>query len=153
MVDPDAYLESLQNFCKPGGLIAIICPDFVDGDGFPPSFYYGTTPRRFREKLASFPIADIGHHLLDLLWFAPRWKRKARSTAPGAFWINLKPRILYGADYSIDADVVHLPRLLDLVWWLEARGASIIATSLSLPGVSESVLKHNCYVVARKPIA
>jgi len=152
VVDPPLYLESMWRFCKPGGLIAVICPDFVDGDGFPPSFFYGVTARHAREKLLSLAIADVLGHLLDLLWFAPQWKREARSSLPGAFWINVKPRILHGAAYSIDADAIHLPRLKDLIWWLEARGASVIETSRSLSGVSETVLKHNCYVVARKPI-
>ncbi len=149
IVDPTNYLESMWNLCKPGGLIVIICPDFVDGDGFPPSFYYGKTPRRFRKKLASLDLMDAGKHVLDLFWSAPHWKARARAASPGAFWINLKPRILHGADYSIDADAVHLPRLRDLVWWLEKRGASIITTSHSLPDIDPSILKHNSYVVAR----
>jgi SAM-dependent methyltransferase len=153
VVDPAGYLESMWKFCKPGGLIAVICPDFVDGEGLPPSFFYGKTSKRIREKLAALAFADVGQHLLDLLWFAPRWKSLARSTAPGAFWINLRPRILHGAPYSIDADAVHLPRLDDLVFWLQERGAEIVATSRSLPNVNPTVLRHNCYVVARKAVA
>jgi hypothetical protein len=132
-------------------LIGVICPDFIDGDGYPPSFYYGTTPRRFRAKVASLALKDALSHLTDLFILAPRWKRRARSSPPGAFWINLAPRIFAGADYTIDADAVHLPRLNDLVSWLEQRSASIVETSLSLPGVDKGVLKHNCYVLVRKP--
>lgn len=151
VVEPPAYLERIWKFCKPGGFIAVICPDFIDGESFPPSFYYGKTPRRLREKLRSFAFGDACKHLLDLFWSAPRWKTRARSTAPGAFWINLEPRILRDAEYSIDADAVHLPRLSDLVWWLEQRGAEILGTSRSMQGIDSSVLRHNCYVVARKP--
>jgi ubiquinone/menaquinone biosynthesis C-methylase UbiE len=150
IADPPAYLDRMWKFCKPGGLIALICPDFVDGESFPPSFYYGQTPRRLREKLRSLALIDACQHLLDLFWFAPRWKACARSMAPGAFWINLEPRIFRGAEYSIDADAVHLARLKDLVWWLQNRGASIIATSRMLPHVDPSILKHNCYVLARR---
>ncbi|MEP7015974.1 MAG: class I SAM-dependent methyltransferase [Verrucomicrobiota bacterium] len=152
IVDPRSYLESMWDFCKPGGLIAIICPDFVDGDGFPPSFFFGKTPRRFREKLFSFALADAFLHLLDLAWHAPVWKSRARAASPGAFWINLMPRILHGAEYSVDADAVHLPRLKDIVWWLEKRGAAILETSRSMKNVSDEVLRYNCYAVARKPL-
>jgi SAM-dependent methyltransferase len=152
IVDSPSYLETMWNFCKPGALLAIICPDFVDGDGFPPSFYYGKTSQRFRTKIHSFSFADAFAHLFDLFWLVPRWKTYARSMSPGAFWINTKPRILYGADYSIDADAVHLPRLKDLVWWFEQRGASIVATSQSFLDIPAAILKHNCYVVARKPV-
>lgn len=151
IVDPPAYLESMWGFCKPGGLIAIICPDFVDGSGFAPSFYYGTTPRRLREKVRSLNFIDAIRHLLDLFCVVPLWTARARRSQPGAFWINLKPRILAGANYSIDADAVHLPRLKDLVWWLEQRNATVIATSRSLPDIDPSILRYNCYVLARKP--
>jgi len=151
VVDPIAYLESMWSFCKSGGLIAIICPDFVDGSGFAPSFYYGATPRRLREKLRSLNFIDALKHLLDLFCIAPLCIARARRSQPGVFWINLKPRILAGADYSIDADAVHLSRLKDLVWWLERCGATVITTSRSLPEIDPSILRYNCYVVARKP--
>jgi SAM-dependent methyltransferase len=152
IVDPPAYLENMWRLCKPGGLIAIICPEFVDSCDFPPSFYYGKTPRRFREKLCSLSFVDALTHLFDLFWVAPRWKKRARVAAPGAFWINVQPRILAGAPYSIDADAVHLPRLKDLVWWLEHRGAIIEATAQALPAIDPAILRYNCYVVARKPV-
>lgn len=150
VVDPPAYLEDMWKFCKPGGFIGIICPDFVDGEGFPPSFYYGHTPRRLRTKFQSFALIGAYKHLLDLFRFAPRWKRCARSASPGAFWINLAPRILHGAEYSVDADAVHLPRLKDLIWWLEQRGAAIVETSQTMPDVDPAILRYNCYVLARK---
>jgi SAM-dependent methyltransferase len=152
IVDPPAYLEMMWNFCKPGGLIAVICPDFIDGDGLPPSFYYGKTSRRLREKIISLAFADASQHLFDLFWLAPRWKKRARATEPGAFWINLQPRVLRGAEYSIDADAVHLSRLKDLVWWFEQRDGTVAATSRTLSDVDPAVLRHNCYVVAQKPI-
>jgi SAM-dependent methyltransferase len=152
IADPPAYLENMWRLCKPGGLIAVICPDFIDNHDFPPSFYYGKTPRRFREKLRSLAFADACEHLFDLFWLAPRWKTHACAAAPGAFWINLQPRILAGAPYSIDADAVHLARLKDLVWWLERSGAIIETTSQTLPDIDHAILRYNCYVLARKPI-
>jgi 2-polyprenyl-3-methyl-5-hydroxy-6-metoxy-1,4-benzoquinol methylase len=151
VVNPQAYLEQLWGFCRPGGLIGVICPEFVTSDDFPPSLFYGRSPRRLREKIASLSLVDAAEHVIDLQLNAPRWKARARAEAPGAFWINLKPRILHGAEYSIDADAVHLPRLADLVWWFEQRGGEIMATSTSLPEIPASVLRYNCYVLAKKP--
>jgi SAM-dependent methyltransferase len=151
VVDPQRYLRKLWDLCRPGGLIGVICPDFVDGEGYPPSFYYGITPRHLRAKIASMSLIDALTHLTDLFILAPRWKRRARSSAPGAFWMNLAPRILAGTEYTIDADAVHLPRLKDLVWWLTQRGGRILETSLSLSLVNRAVLKHNCYVLVEKP--
>jgi len=149
VVDPPAYLERLWRFCQPGGQLAIICPEFIDGDSLPLSVFYGGTPRRFREKLQALDFGDAWAHLYDLKWQSARWQRRARAAVPGAFWINLQPRALHGAEYSIDADAVHLPRLKDLVWWLEQRGATILETSRSLRGINPEVLRFNCYVLAR----
>lgn len=151
VVDPPRYLKTMWKFCKPAGLLAIICPDFVEGESLPPSVFYGTTPRRLREKILSLALGDMIEHCIDLFWRARRWKRRLRMEKPGAFWINLRPRVLHGANYSIDADAVHLPRLQDISGWLENHGASILATSRSMKNVPESVLRFNCYVVARKP--
>ncbi|MCX6982986.1 MAG: class I SAM-dependent methyltransferase [Verrucomicrobia bacterium] len=151
VVDPPAYLERMWTLAKPGGVIAVICPDFVDGESLPPSLYYGKTTRRLREKIVALDWIDACRHLIELKCAAPRWKARARAHAPGAFWMNLAPRVLHGAAYSIDADAVHLPRLTDLLWWLERRGAEILTTSHTLAGIEPAALRHNCYAVARKP--
>ncbi len=153
VVHPPDYLEGLWQFCEPGGHVAVICPDFVDGGALPPSLYYGRTPRRLREKGRAQAWGDLATHALDLWWRAPRWKAKAKARGPGAFWMNLQPRALHGASYSIDADAVHLPRLVDLTWWLVQRGAKIVVRSDTMPGVGRDVLRYNCYVLARKPVA
>ncbi|MEO8352976.1 MAG: methyltransferase domain-containing protein [Chthoniobacteraceae bacterium] len=151
VVNPTGYLEKMWSLCREEGLLAVICPEFVDGEGFPPSLYYGRTPRRLRQKLASFAFVDAFQHALDLLWFAPRWKRRARSAAPGAFWINTRPSELQGQTHGVDTDAVHLPRMTDITAWMQNRGANIIATSETLPAIPTEILRYNCYVLARKP--
>ena len=141
----------MLEFCHPGGLIAIICPDFVESPDFPPSFWYGRTARRLREKLATFSLADALAHVIDLTWFARRWRKRARIASDGAFWINLKPRIFADPHYSIDTDAIHLPRLKDLIWWLRENNGTIIATSHTLPDIDPNVLRYNCYALARMP--
>ena len=152
IADPLAYLESLWRYCRPGGLVGIICPEFISCPGMPPSIFFGTTPRRLREKLQSFSLVDAFRHLVDWKWSAPRFQQQARRCPPGAFWINLKPRILHGAqEFSSDIDAVHFPRLQDLVWFFEQKNAEIVQTSARMPGIREEILRHSCYVLARKP--
>ena len=150
VVDPVAYLDRLRQHCKPGGLIGIICPEFIDSDGFPPGVFFGKTPQRFREKLTSLSLLDAFGHFNDLKLTGPRWKQAAQNSPPGAFWINLRPRVLHGAPYSIDADAVHCSRLKDLVWYLNQKGDSIVQSSAQMPGVAPEILRFNCYVLARK---
>jgi SAM-dependent methyltransferase len=152
IADPPKYLDLLWQYCRPGGLIAIICPEFIASSGFAPSIFFGRTPRRLRDKLKAGQIADTVGHLLDLRFRAPLWKKRARTSPPGAFWTNLKPRILHGHDYQIDTDAVHLVQLRDLIWFFENKGAEILQTSANLPGISPEVLSYNCYLLARKPV-
>jgi SAM-dependent methyltransferase len=151
VTNPPEYLQQMWDYCRPGGLIGIICPDFVDGAGIPRSIYFGTSPGRIRSKVAQGHLWDALLHVLELTIVAPLWKRRARAMPPGVFWINLEPSDLAGQDHGIDGDAVHLPRMLDISDWLEKRGAKIVATSQTLSGVAGHVLKHNCYVLAKKP--
>jgi SAM-dependent methyltransferase len=153
IADPPAYLELLWRFCRPGGLIGIICPEFIASPGYAPSIFYGRTPRRFSTKLKAGDVADAVAHWLDLKWHAPRWKQRALAAPPGAFWINLKPRIFHEDGYDIDTDAVHLVQLKDLVWFFETRGAEILQTSHSVPGVDPAVSRFNCYLLVRKPVS
>jgi SAM-dependent methyltransferase len=151
VANPPAYLESLWRYCRPGGLIGIICPEFIDGPDTAPSIFFGTTPRRFREKIRTFNLIDAAGHLIDLKIRAVRWKKIAQSDPSGSFWINLQPGVLAGADYSIDADAIHLTRLKDIIGFFKQKGAEIVQTSAQMPGVAPEVLRFNCYGLFRKP--
>ncbi len=151
VTNPLAYLQQMWDYCRPGGLIGIICPDFVDGGGIPKSIYFGTSPGRIRSKVAQGQLWDVLLHVLELTIVAPLWKRRARAMPPGAFWINLEPSDLAGQEHELDGDAVHFPRMVDISDWLEKRGSKILATSRTLPNIPASVIRHNCYVLAKKP--
>ena len=102
VTNPPAYLDRMWSLCKPGGLVAIICPEFIDTNCLPPSLFYGRTPRRFREKLRAGDFADAARHPIDLKWTAARWKARARRTPAGGFWMNLRPSELHGAVHGIE---------------------------------------------------
>jgi SAM-dependent methyltransferase len=153
VADPPAYLEFLWRCCRPGGLIGILCPEFIECPGFPPSIFFGRTPRRFTQKLRSGSMIDAFSHWLDWKFSAPRWKKVALAAPAGAFWMNLRPRVLHGADYNIDTDAIHLTRLKDVVWFFQQKGAEIVQTSAQMPGVSPNVLQFNCYALIKKPDA
>jgi SAM-dependent methyltransferase len=151
VVDPPAYLERMWRCCRPGGLIAIICPEFIEGPGLAPSVFYGRTPRRFREKIRTFNLLDALQHLVELKMLGPRWKGRVRRSAPGSFWINLQPAALNGGAYVIDADAVHLVGLRELAWYFRERRAEIIRSSAEMTAVSSDVRRYNCYVLVKKP--
>jgi len=151
VADPLTYLESLWRYCRPGGLIGIICPEFIDSPGFPLSIFFGRTPRRLRQKLQAGDFMDACRHVVDWKIRAPLWKRRLQSSTPGAFWLNLAPGVLHGAGYSIDADAIHLVRLKDLAWFFRQKNAEIVQTSTEMSDITPDVLEHNCYLLVRKP--
>lgn len=151
VVNPISYLHELWDMSLPGGSLAIICPDFIDGQGFAPSIYFGKSPARIRQKITNKDFAGVIGHLADLLLRAPIWKIRARLSRPGAFWINLDPREFSNSRHSPDSDAIHLPRLKDILWWLDGMGAEIAASSSTFQIESKAVRNHNCYVFARKP--
>lgn len=151
VLDPKAYLEQMWNFCKPGGFVAIICPEFIQSTGLAPSIFYGKTPRRLREKVKTVSLSDAIQHVMDLKIRAPIWKKRIRSSPPGSFWINLLPSVLHGASYTIDADAVHIVGMRDLLWFFQQKGAPLLQDSTRMRDVPLEVLKFNCYALARKP--
>jgi ubiquinone/menaquinone biosynthesis C-methylase UbiE len=153
VVDPRAYLERMWRLCRSGGSIAILCPEFVDCPDFPPSFFYGKTPRRLREKLQSLSLLDAAQHLLDVKVRGRDWKNRARDCPPGAFWINMRPRVLQRVSYCIDSDAVHLVTRRDLVWFFQQKGAEVLRTSADMCDVAPEILRYNCYVLVRKPVS
>ncbi|MEI6491864.1 MAG: class I SAM-dependent methyltransferase [Verrucomicrobiota bacterium] len=151
VTNPPGYLQQLWDYCRPGGMIGIICPDFVDGEGIPQSIYYGTSPGRIRSKIAQGRLCDALLHALEVKVLGSIWKSRARAMSPGAFWMNLDPSDLAGQEHSIDGDAVHFPRMVDIDDWFKQHGAEILATSRTLPNIPADILKHNCYVLAKKP--
>jgi SAM-dependent methyltransferase len=152
VVDPEAYLQRLWDCCRPGGLIGVICPEFIDSVGVAPSIFYGQTPRRFRQKVVSGDLMDALNHLLDWKVRVPAWKRRAKLSPPGIFWINVAPRALSSNHFVIDADAVHLVRVKDIEHWLSNAGAEIITRGRTMRGVSPEILAYNGYVLARKAL-
>lgn len=153
VVEPEAYLRRLWNLCRPGGLVAVICPEFVDNEVPPPSLFYGRTARRLRHKFQRLALGDAVGHVLDLKRRVVAWKQAAQAAPPGAFWLNLRPRVLHGAEYVVDADAVHLVRRLDIEWFFRQTGAELVQTSASMDGIPFDILQFNAYVLAHKSVA
>jgi hypothetical protein len=107
VVRPVEYLELLWSYCRSGGIIGIICPDYIDGDGIPLSVYFGSSALRIREKVMRGRFWDLACHLYEWKVLAPKWKQKAREMKSGAFWMNLDPSDLAGHPHRIDGDAVH----------------------------------------------
>lgn len=151
VVHPEMHLQSLWDYTKPGGLIAVLCPDFVNCGFFPRSVFFGTTCARLSSKLKKGRILDSIDHVLDWKIRGPLWLRRSKREAPGAFWINLRPRVLEDGDGFMDADAVHLTRYEDIADWFEKRGAFPIRSSRMMTDVAKEISRFNMYILVKKP--
>jgi SAM-dependent methyltransferase len=151
VVDPKAHLSQMWERVRPGGLLAVICPDFINCRSLPNSVYYGTTPARLSHKLRLGRYWDAIAHLLDHQINSKKWITRANALPPGAFWINLTPRVLHEDSYDIDSDAVHLPRFEDISQWISEKGGRILSSSRMMPQVPIEIARFNMYLLAVKP--
>ena len=95
-------------------------------------------------------LPDALAHLWDLFVVLPPLIRRARSATPPSFWINLEPRILAEAAYSIDADAVYLPSLRDIIGWFKNKRLSVEETAFDLPELKNCTSYPVAYALIRK---
>lgn len=151
-VHPEQHLQTLWDTAKPGGKVAVLCPDFVNCGSFPKSIFYGLTPGRLSSKLKRKCFLDALEHFLDWKIRGPKWLRNCQKQAAGAFWINLAPKVLLDNDGYLDADAVHITRYEDIFEWFRTRGAIVLRTSKNMVGIPPGISKFNMYLLAQKPV-
>ncbi len=149
---PLEHLNLLSRLVKPGGLVAVICPEFIQSECLSPSVFFGFTPRRLREKLQTLSFLDFLAHCCDLFRVRHQVKR-ILNAPPGSFYINLKPRVLYHSEWCSDQDAVCFTGLRDVRWWFENNGFSIEKTSEEFRESHPDTTKYSMYVLARKPLS
>lgn len=148
IVHPEAYLRLLLDFIRPGGSLAVICPEFVDGCGLSASVYFGRTARRFSQKLKSGSLIDAATHLYELFIRYPAARRHVASQGGDRFFLNLAPRCLVDSVYQVDCDAVCLVGERRLESWCAGRNLEIVARGKAMPGVAHHFKRDSAYVCA-----
>jgi SAM-dependent methyltransferase len=147
-VYPDRYLNEMYRLIKPGGIIAIICPDFR-GSGGMNSFVYGTSSLELREKLKMGRLWDVLLHLYERKFAFPRkiTQEYGVKIKNKRFLIYPNPKCIDGKWYS-DTDAVYFAGQEEIQGFLETMNCQILAQ----PSNVDDDMFSFCYVVAKKGV-
>ena len=141
-VFPVRLLGELVRVAAPGGVIVIICPDFLGRNGIP-SQRAGMSPGTGREKLRNGKIWDAFLTGFDRKVRIPLRAAVCRREADEGrgFWINLEPSC-FTDPFIADYDAVHLTYKPEILAFLRTQRVEILD--------SRSENRNQIFVVGRK---
>jgi SAM-dependent methyltransferase len=144
-VHPDQLLRRMVETCKPGGRIAVLCPNAQSGMNSLRSGFSGLTNR---DKLKRAQLLDLAASYIEQRWVWPARIRAIHESSL-TFPIYLRPRC-FDAPWWSDTDAVYLATASKLARYFETLGCSIEVTSRDVEAAPES-RDAVIYLVARKP--
>jgi SAM-dependent methyltransferase len=142
-VRPDLLLRRMVDTCKPGGRVAVLCPNFATRMN---SLRSGTSGLTKREKLRGLRFLDLAKAVVDEKYVWPkRVETIHRSTM--TFPVYLRPRC-FEAAYSSDFDAVYLTSERKMTGFLSTLGCEVDPITQAAPNTAlrEAII----YLIARK---
>ncbi|MDB4990631.1 MAG: hypothetical protein JWN04_5809 [Myxococcaceae bacterium] len=143
-IRPDLLLSRMYECCKPGGRIALLCPNAETGMN---SLRSGWSAISKREKMRRLRLVDLLASVVEERWIWPR-RVEAIHRSSIAFPIYLKPRCL-DAPYWSDNDAVYMATERKLEAFLRGLGCEIDPASASAP--QPELRGAIIYLIAQKP--
>ncbi len=141
---PDRMLRRMAEAVRPGGRVAILCPDFEPGM---PSLRAGFTAATRRDKFRRLQWLDLAWGIVQDKVFWPRRLRAVHRSSM-RLPIYLHPRCL-DAPYYSDTDAVFLATEAKIADHLQSLGLEVTTRGrrLDLPHAANLGI---CYVIAEK---
>jgi hypothetical protein len=134
---PDLLLKRMVETCKPGGRVAIICPDFSAGMN---SLRSGRSAFTKKDKLQRLRLIDFLLSYVEEKWLWPARIREIHRSSM-KFPIYLRPRCL-DAPYFSDSDAVYLTSESKMASALRALGCEIefTASAVRKPNLGNGII-------------
>ena len=142
---PHLFLQEAFRLTKPGGLLAILCPQFRPA-GRIPSLRFGNAIAPLRAKIHQGSWFDAAVHLWNRNIRFPAFIRHRFPRQSVPFLINLNPTCLSGPYYA-DNDAVYFVDRKEVVDTLAGMGAADVTDSLAAPAPQNS---NVCFIIAKK---
>lgn len=140
---PQKMLDEMYRVVRPGGCVAIICPNCRPH--MMPSMWSGLTASpSVRKKIQRFNIPDVILHVLDKKLFFPNYCRSSH-LEKGEFLIYSEPACLY-SDWRPDTDAVYWADQPEVINYLTSKGGSVVADRDSVDKTATGTL----FCVVRK---
>ncbi len=154
IVYPREFLKA-SSFCvKPGGFLAVLCPNYLDRGFLPSQHFFGRTQGGIKAKIRKFQWIEALIEIVDRYIIYPGLIRKARlmSKDSGAWLVNLRPLCLETESWTRDWDAVYMAGEDEVANYIKNLGFKIIERGAILRETDNSVTYPEfCYVLAQKP--
>lgn len=154
IIYPRQFLEASTLCVKPGGFLAVLCPDYLDRGFLPSQYFFGRKPGGIKAKIKKLDWAEAFIEVVDRYIIYPRLIRKARLMYKngGAWLINLRPLCLEAESWVRDWDSVYMAGEDEVASYIENLGFNIVERGALLRKTDNTnAYPRFCYVLAQKP--
>ncbi len=146
MVYPRDFLAACAGAVRPGGLLAVLCPDYLRRGVLPSQHYFGLRPGGIKAKLMRGELADAALSAAEKFFSYPRLMRSARGAAGGTWLMNLRPVCLESSGWRTDWDAVYAAGEGEAAGYIKELGFEIVERGEQFGNGAHGF----CYVLARK---
>ena len=153
IVYPQEFLGTSACCVKPGGFIAVLCPDFLNRGFLPSQHFFGRQGGGIIANLKKLHWFESGLQLFDRYIIYPMLINRARrmSNNDGAWLINLRPVCLDVESWARDWDAVYMAHENEITNYLENLGFKTIERGETFRNSPHSGTYPNfAYVLAQK---
>lgn len=153
IVYPREFLEASSCSVKPGGFLAVLCPDYLNRGFMPSQHFFGREPGGIKAKIRKIQWIEALIEIVDRFHTYPRLIQEARlmSRNNGAWLINLRPLCLETESWENDWDAVYMAGEDEVASYIENLGFNIVERSSTLRNADNTETYPNfCYVLAQK---
>lgn len=153
VVYPREFLEASSHCVRPGGFLAVLCPDYLDRGFIPSQHFFGRKPGGIKTKIRKFQWFEALIEIVDRYIIYPGLIRGARlmHNNGGAWLINLRPLCLETESWAIDWDAVYMVGECEVANYIKGLGFKIVERGAKLRETDNSgIYPKFCYVLAQK---
>ena len=155
IVYPREFLEASALCVKPGGFLALLCPDYLERGFLPSQHFFGRKPGGIKDKISKCQWIEALIEVVNRYIIFPGLIMKARlmSKNGGAWLINLRPLCLETESWEIDWDAVYMVGEDEVTNYIGTLGFNIVERGAMLRKTDNSkTCSGLCFILAQKPV-
>ena len=153
VVYPREFLEASSRCVKPGGFMAVLCPDYLNRGFMPSQYFFGRKPGGIKAKIKKIQWIEALIEIVDRYYIYPGLIQEARlmSGNDGAWLINLRPLCLESKSWERDWDAVYMVGEDEVANYIKNLGFKIIERGAKIREADSSgIYPEFCYIISQK---
>jgi len=152
VVNPRKFIEASASRVRPGGLWAILCPNYLERGFLPSQHFFGREAGGIKAKLKQSMWLEAAIEIVDRYVCYPFLIHRARNMARhgGAWVINLRPVCLEVQSWALDWDAVYMVSEDEVADYVSSLGFTIVERGVNFRSSrGEEKIPDFCYVVGK----